>query len=163
MAILGDLFGAGGIANLAGKVVDIVKGRVPDVNEQAKLRAELELELSKQDFQLQQGQIEINKIEAASPHWFVAGWRPAVGWLCCFILGVMYVPKALVLCAFWGVQAYSAVSGQQVALHPLPDFPDLGAGEIIGLLLAMLGIGGMRTLEKIKGADTKAMKRTDKK
>ena len=50
--------------------------------DRAKLEAEITLELAKQDFQGLLGQLEINKVEAGSTNWFVAGWRPAVGWIC---------------------------------------------------------------------------------
>jgi hypothetical protein len=80
------------------------------------------------------GQIDINKIEAANPNVFVAGWRPALGWGC--VLGVLY----------------------SVILAPMfhLGMPDVSFLETI--LLGILGLGGgMRTLEKIKGVDTQGV------
>ena len=77
---------------------------------------------------------EINKIEAASRHWFVAGWRPWIGWVCGF--GVLN----MVLINPW-IQWVTSAPG-----------PELPAQTIMQLTLGMLGLlGTMRTVEKIKG------------
>jgi hypothetical protein len=102
------------------------------------------------------GQLEINKIEAASSSTFVAGWRPFVGWVCGVSLGLAYIPKALFLSCFWAYQAYTTIKG---GASVLPVFPDLGVTDLLGLLGAMLGIGGMRSLEKVYGVETKSTKR----
>lgn len=90
------------------------------------------------DLQLATGQIEVNKVEAASQSLWVSGWRPAVGWSCAaafafkFILG----PAAVVV---------MAVAGHPITL-PVFDFSEMST-----ILLAMLGLGGLRTVEKVKG------------
>lgn len=88
--------------------------------------------------QLVQGQIDINRAEAASPSVFVAGWRPFIGWSCGVALAFEYIGRPLIA---WGF----AFTG-----HPLPDLPTLD-GKLYELLFAMLGIGGLRTIEKVKG------------
>lgn len=97
------------------------------------------------------GQLEINKVEAASPSTFIGGWRPAVGWVCAASLAMAYLPKALFLSVFWAYQAYSTI---KTGKTELPVFPDLGVTDLIGLLCAMLGIGGMRSFEKVREVAT---------
>jgi hypothetical protein len=50
-------------------------------------------------------------------------------------------------------------SGQVVTMPDLPPFPNLGTEDVVGLVLALLGIGTMRTVDKIKGVDTKKVKK----
>lgn len=125
------------------------------------------LELAKIDLQLQElenklmtGQMNINMEEAKHPNWFVAGWRPAVGWVGVLALFFMYVPKAIVMTGFWCYQVYLTLSAEVgVVIPSLPMFPDLGTGDIIGLLLSILGVGAMRSFDKSKGTDTRGVKK----
>lgn len=87
---------------------------------------------------LAQGQNEVNKIEAASTRLFVAGWRPFVGWICAAALGFKYIGGPLLVMA-------GSVAGVAVPL------PAIDAAELTPLLLGMLGLGGLRTIEKVKG------------
>ncbi len=84
------------------------------------------------------GQIGVNAIEAASNRLFVAGWRPFVGWICGLSLGFKFIGGPLLVMA-------GQLAGQAVTL------PDLGTAELMPLLIGMLGLGAMRTTEKIKG------------
>lgn len=86
-----------------------------------------------------QGQIETNKAEAANPSVFTSGWRPFVGWVCGAALAYQYLLRPL---AAWGF----AIGG-----HPLPVMPGLD-DTLWELLFGMLGLGGLRTFEKVKGA-----------
>ena len=86
-----------------------------------------------------QGQLEINKAEAANPSRFTSGWRPAIGWVCAAALACQYIARPLV--AWAGI-----VSG-----HPLPDLPGID-DQLWQLMLGLLGLGGLRTYEKVKGA-----------
>jgi hypothetical protein len=97
---------------------------------------------------LLQGQIDINKVEAANPSLFVAGWRPAIGWVGALSLACIYIPKALLLTGVW---VYLSVKAG--ALLPAPD---LGVSDLLGLLGSILGIGTMRTMEKKAGVATLA-------
>lgn len=120
--------GVGEIADLAGKVVDRLW---PNKTEEE--RAQLAAAVS-----VVQGQLEINRVEAASPSVFVAGWRPFIGWVC----GVS--------CAWNWLGLSVAKFVLAVAGHPVQMSPaDLS--EMWPLLAGMLGIGGLRTFEKIKG------------
>jgi len=79
-------------------------------------------------------QYEINKIEAAHRSIFVAGWRPAVGWICVFALAWGWIIAPLLI-FFW----------------PEREIPGIEVGQAISLIMAMLGMGALRTYEKRKG------------
>jgi hypothetical protein len=85
------------------------------------------------------GQLEVNKAEAGHRTIFVAGWRPFIGWVCGFALVYHYIARPLLP---W----LSALFG-----HPTPEIPPLDMGDLITILLGMLGLGGLRTFEKTKG------------
>jgi len=135
----------GGILESVGKIAD-------DLITTDKEREELALRGREIDQRNELGQIEVNKIEAASNSMFVAGWRPAVGWVCATALGVVYIPKALVMTAIWTYQALVVVGAWNGggAAPALPMYPDLGVTDLLGLLGALLGFGGLRSLEKIR-------------
>lgn len=85
-----------------------------------------------------QGQIDTNKTEAGSPSVFVAGWRPFIGWVCGAALVYQYLLRPLLA---WGF----AIAG-----HPMPVMPGLD-DTLWELLFGMLGLGGLRSFEKVKG------------
>jgi len=90
------------------------------------------------DLQLATGQIDVNKAEASNPSIFVAGWRPFVGWVCGVAFAFKFVggPLLVFIAAYFG--------------HPI-TLPVLDFTEMSTILLGMLGIGGLRTIEKVKG------------
>lgn len=90
------------------------------------------------ELKLATGQIDVNKTEAASSSLFVSGWRPFIGWTC----GAAFAYKFVVAPA--GAFAMAAAG------HPI-ELPVLDFTEMSTILLGMLGLGGMRTLEKVKG------------
>jgi hypothetical protein len=92
------------------------------------------------------GQLELNKIEAASDSLYKSGWRPAVGWVCVAGLGYTFIVKPLLP---WCVQVAGIPFGYVSVLPPMADIP---MSDLAFLLTGMLGLGGMRTMEKIKGA-----------
>lgn len=95
-------------------------------------------------------QSDTKKVKAVSSSFWVSGWRPAVGWVCVVALAMVYIPKAIVLTFIWTYQSHVVLSAWQGgALPVLPIYPDLGVTDLIGLLMSMLGIGGLRTLEKL--------------
>lgn len=83
-------------------------------------------------------QIDTNKTEASAGA-FRGGWRPAVGWTCAAALALQFVIGPLIE---WGAAAFG---------HPMPPLPKLDS-VLWELLFGMLGISGLRTIEKIKGA-----------
>lgn len=85
-----------------------------------------------------QGQIDTNKAEAANPNAFTSSWRPAIGWVCAAALACQYIGRPLL--AWVGI-----VTG-----HPFPDLPGID-DNLWELMLGMLGLGGLRSFEKVKG------------
>jgi hypothetical protein len=85
-----------------------------------------------------QQQIDINKLEAASPSVFVAGWRPFIGWVCgsAFALHFVFLPILNWLAHLLG--------------HAEIEIP-FDMASLMTVLMGMLGLGGMRTFEKVKG------------
>ena len=129
------------VFNIGSKILDRV---LPD----PKAKAEAQLELMKlaqagelanldADLKLALGQIEVNKVEAASPNLFVSGWRPGVGWTC--VAGLAYSVLG---------QPFSAWVS---LIRHIPVPPTDDTSTLITLLIGMLGLGGMRTVEKIQG------------
>lgn len=95
-------------------------------------------------------QLKVNEIEAASASFWVSGWRPAAGWVCVVALALTYIPKAFVLSTFWAYQSYLILTNPAVNLPTLAPFPDLGVTDLIGLLLSLLGMAGLRSIDKAK-------------
>ena len=85
------------------------------------------------------GQLDINKVEAGSASVFVAGWRPAVGWTCAAGLAIQFVVAPM---CTWGASLLG---------HPI-TFPALDTDTLMTLLAGLLGLGSLRTFEKVKGA-----------
>lgn len=137
-----DITGLGSVADLAGKIIDRVW---TDPAEAAKQK----LEVYKQEqagalAELQamwnnlKDQAEINKVEAASSRLFVAGWRPFIGWTCGGALAYKYILQPFLILIF-------KVSGLDVSNIPIID-----DSTMTPILLGMLGLGGLRTWEKVK-------------
>lgn len=126
---MSDLTGLGAVADLAGKAIDRIW---PNKSEQEK--AELQAALV-----VVQGQLAVNQVEAASSSTFVAGWRPFIGWVCGAACAWNWIglpiTKALLL----------VLGGPALTLSPA----DLT--EMLPVLMGMLGLGALRTTEKIKG------------
>jgi hypothetical protein len=114
--------------DLAGDII----GRVwPDKTEQEK--AELALVVA-----TVQGQLAVNQQEAQHPSVFVSGWRPAIGWVCGGACAWNWIGLPI-------SQAALVFFGYEVAL----DQADLT--EMMPILIGMLGLGGLRTYEKVTG------------
>ncbi len=78
-------------------------------------------------------QSEINKMEAQHRSVFVAGWRPFIGWICGLALAYNFIIRDVIA---W------------VSPDVMP--PAIQMDQLITILLGMLGLGGLRTFEKIK-------------
>lgn len=115
---------------------------IPDAN----VREKAAQELASQVHQINLAQTEINKIEAASSNLFVAGWRPAIGWIC----GAGYA-YAFVLQPF----LIFIITVAQIPLNAA-QLPVLDMGEMSLMLANLLGFGALRTYEKVKGNGQKS-------
>ena len=111
---------------------------IPDkaANDAAKA-ALLQMQVSGELAQIQ-GQLEVDKTEAASQSMFVAGWRPYIGWICGTGLGYQFIGRPL-------FQATTDLFGSHIA------WQSLDLGTLMTLLFGMLGMGAMRSYDKSQG------------
>ena len=127
-----------GIDDAIAAGLKVIDKFVPDPA--AKARAELEL---RADLMLSdRAQMEVNKAEAQTGSLFIGGWRPAIGWVLAAAVAYTYL---LVPIGMW----VSFVVGKPIAKPPVLD------ANLWELMFAMLGLGGLRTFEKIKGVASK--------
>ncbi len=130
------------VAGIGGRLIDRLW---PDPAQAADAKIKLlqmqqngELAQLTADTDLAKLQIQTNDTEAANASLLVAGWRPAIGWVCAAALTYQYVLAPI---GVWG----AGVIG-----HPIPAPPKLD-DSLWQLMLGMLGLGGLRTFEKVKG------------
>ena len=127
------------LSALIGPVTSLLDKFIPDADTKQKIAHELATMSQKHAQELAKGQIDINKVEAASRSAFVAGWRPFVGWTCGVALAYHFV-----------IQPF-AVFGMTVAGVSLVELPAFDMGTLMTVLMGMLGLGGLRSFEKAKG------------
>lgn len=106
--------------------------------DKAKRQADLDVVLINADREMAAGQVDINKIEAASSSFFKSGWRPAVGWVCVLSLLYQFIARPILPWVF------------DVCQYSVKDLPSLDMGSLLTLLGGLLGLGGLRTFEKYK-------------
>ena len=135
----------GGIIQAIGQIAgDLVTTDKERFNAELELRR-LGLEGAKIEADLVRGQLDVNRAEAASSSLFVAGWRPAIGWIGAAALGYQFLLYPLLIWAWSLLQARGLVPGN---LQP-PPMLDTDALWVV--LSGMLGIAGLRSVEKVKG------------
>ena len=137
---------AGLIKGALGPIMDGVLRFIPDKNKRAEAKEQFEGQMLMAMTGLVQGQLEINKIEAKHASIFVAGWRPAIGWICGSALAWNFILQPILN---WGAFMFGV---------DLKDMPVLDAGELTTILLGMLGLGGLRTYEKRLGVSRNEVK-----
>lgn len=103
-----------------------------------KLQQSGELAQLTADTNLMIEQIKVNQEEAKHTSVFVSGWRPGVGWICVAACGWNWIGLPIVKL---GLEIY----GHPINLSPA----DLT--EMLPVLMGMLGLGGLRTIEKLNG------------
>jgi hypothetical protein len=127
-----DITGLGAVSDLANTVI----GKIwPDksVAEQQQLAAAV---------MVVQGQLDINKAEAANPSVFVSGWRPFIGWVCGAACAWNWIGLPVVAMILKAYQVDVVLSSANLT-------------EMMPILMGMLGLGGLRTIEKINGVASK--------
>lgn len=129
--IIGDIIGA--VKDVVGEVV-VDKDKRNEINFKLK---ELEDRANERLHEELMGQIEVNKVEAAHQSVFVAGWRPFIGWTGGVGLGWTFVVSPV-------VEFFSRIFGYTGSM------PEVDSAQLMTLILAMLGVGAMRTYEKTK-------------
>ena len=128
------------LISIADKIFDRV---IPDKAAAERAKTEFFAAAQSQEFSLMLEQIKVNTAEAASTNWFVAGWRPFIGWTCGFALAYTYV-----LLPF--LQFFVYTWGTVDMVNKLSRLPALDLGQLLPILIGMLGLGVMRTYEKTK-------------
>jgi hypothetical protein len=129
------------LKDLISPVTNIIEEVVVDKDKVREIQLELEKLADQADARLHEelmGQIEINKVEAAHSSIFVAGWRPFIGWV-----GGVGLAYTFVLAPFIELIARASGYGGEM---PLPD-----SAQLMTLITAMLGVGAMRSFDKMKG------------
>lgn len=119
---------------LLGPILERLASIIPDPEARARALADAQSEMTRTLSQSDAQQAEVNKAEAASGSLFVAGWRPAIGWVCGGALVVEFLARPILA---WAVPS-------------LPPMPAAGEGLWV-VVTGMLGLGGLRSFEKARG------------
>lgn len=127
------------IPTLLEKMFGVIDKVIPDKEAAQKAKDALAAQTQTQDFQLALQQIMVNMEEAKSDNWFVAGWRPAVGWIGAFGLAYAAILEPLI----------RFVAKVGFAYHGA--FPVLDTNITMQILFGILGLGAFRAYEKGKG------------
>ena len=139
-----------------GSIIDSVGKIAGDLITTDKERLQMALEDRKLDIEAAKvaqagdlAQIEVNKAEAANSSLFVAGWRPAIGWVGVLAMAYQFLAYPLIL---WG---WVYLQGAGIVPTDLKPPPLLDADQLWVILSGILGIAGMRSFEKTKGVAAK--------
>ena len=127
------------LGKLIEPVSNILDKFIQDKDQKAALAHEIATMAEQHAQSLALAQIAVNKAEASSGSLFVAGWRPAIGWICGAALAFHFILAPLISSAF-------AWAGADA-----PDLPAFDMQSLMTILGGMLGLGGLRTFEKYKG------------
>tara|TARA_R100000426_G_scaffold85427_1_gene65404 strand:- start:677 stop:1075 length:399 start_codon:yes stop_codon:yes gene_type:complete len=123
---------------LIGPVAGLLDKFIEDKDTKNALAHEISTMAERHAQELAKGQLEVNKVEAASQSMFVAGWRPAVGWVC--VLGMASNFIIIPMANFGLALAESGVT-----------IPLIDTSTMMPVLMGMLGLGAMRSVEKLRG------------
>jgi len=126
------------IQALIGPVTGLLDKFIEDKDQKAKLAHEVATMAQNHAQELAKGQLEINKMEAQHRSIFVAGWRPFLGWGLSFAMIWHFVLATITIFGF----SYAGVEA--------PELPAFDMDSLMTVLLGMLGLGGLRTVEKVK-------------
>ena len=124
------------VADATEKIISLFKA---DPTVKAQITGNLELTALQGQIQEVLAQIQVNAVEAANKSVWVSGWRPCVGWVCA---GALAVPPLVYLaqCAW-------------LLVHGQTNLPTFNTADLTTMLFGLLGLGGMRTYEKVNGVD----------
>lgn len=140
------------IGDVVDKGLDIVDKFVKDKDQAEELKAEIKQQIESQDHEQVmaelEGQLAINTEEAKHKSMFVAGWRPFIGWIGGMALGYQFLLYPIL------VWCWSFLQAQGIIPTELDAPPVLNTGALLTVVTGMLGIGGMRSFDKLKGVQT---------
>lgn len=122
---------------LIGPVTGLLDKFIEDKDQKNKLAHEIATMADKHSHEVAKANMEINKEEAKSRHWWIAGWRPACGWICTLAMGYHFIiqPFLIFFLALFGLKM---------------EIPSFDMDTLMTVLLGMLGLGGLRSFEKHK-------------
>lgn len=128
------------ILNIGSTIIDRL---IPDKSAAAAAKVQLVQAELAGDLAVAHDQLNVDAIEAANQSKFVAGWRPFVGWCCGGALAYSFIiqPSLVSICVLSKV-AFDATK-----------LPHLDMPTLIGLLTTMLGMGALRSFDKVQGTD----------
>ena len=122
---------------LIGPVAGLLDKFIEDKDQKNKLAHEIATMADKHSHEIAKAQIEVNKTEAQSRSWWIAGWRPATGWICALAMGYHFIIQPFLI-------FFLALFGMKM------DLPSFDMDTLMTVLLGMLGLGTLRTVEKSK-------------
>jgi len=140
-----NLLGIGTIIETVGKIAD-------DLITTDKEKIELSLKRFELETKLLEKVHETNIEEAKHPSIFVAGWRPAIGWIGALSMGYQFLLYPILMWSWTFLQA------KQIIPKEINPPPPLKSDILWTIIMGMLGIAGLRTYDKIKKVDTKNIK-----
>ena len=126
------------LTSLIAPVSGLLDKFIEDKDKKNAIAFELSTMAERHAQELAKAQLEVNKAEAAHKSLFVAGWRPAVGWVCVAGMAGNFIVIPLANFAL-------ALTGTAITI------PLVALSEMMPVLMGMLGLGAMRTAEKVKG------------
>ena len=126
------------IESLIGPVTGLLDKFVEDKDQKARLAHEVATMAQRHAQELAKAQLEVNKVEAAHKSLFVSGWRPAVGWCCVLDMmgNFMVIPFTNFVLALLAIEV---------------TIPLIDLETMMPVLMGMLGLGGLRSYERVKG------------
>jgi hypothetical protein len=126
------------ITALSPVVSTLVDRLIPDAHERERARVEIEAKLIDAANAANLAQLEVNKTEASHRSIWVAGWRPGIGWTCAAGFA-------------WAYVGHPVASWVLVLTGNTMELPAIQTDNLLELLLAMLGMAGLRTFDKLRG------------
>jgi hypothetical protein len=123
------------LASLVEPVTGLLDKVIQDKDKKAQIAFELSTMAERHAQELALAQIKVNQ-EEAKGNWFQSSWRPLIGWICGLSLAINYLISPI--CAGFGI-----------------IIPQADMSVMMPLLLGMLGIAGMRSVDKAFKTDTK--------
>tara|TARA_Y100000114_G_C11656614_1_gene276902 strand:+ start:18 stop:422 length:405 start_codon:yes stop_codon:yes gene_type:complete len=125
------------VSSLIGPATSLLDKFIEDKDQKMKLAHEISTMAERHAQELAKGQLEINKVEAASKSMFVAGWRPFIGWVC----GVGFLANFILI-----PMANFGLALAEIGI----TIPMIDTTQMMPVLMGMLGLGAMRTVEKVQ-------------
>ena len=131
--VSGEVISMSMIASLIAPVTSLLDKWIPDADVKQQIAHELATMSERHAQELAVAQIKLN-MEEAKGNWFQSGWRPATGWVCVCGFGVNFLVSPLL--AGFGI-----------------DIPQADTSVMMPVLMGLLGLGGMRSFERLKGVE----------